>query len=917
MKLKYIQQEDIQQVMGISQSFQTVEEFCAFLEQNASGTENTGIRQSIRPLIKKIDPQAKPNKNTFEENVDWIRKYCTFQDGAEALDEVKQAQPVDQEPEQASFAQIKEAYETEWYQHMIQLDGDDLDYPEDISLCEGGLITQQKEFTLTVTKEGLSLDTKKVLIVEAEGSRVLALGYLQEKESNVYDAVFDCKEHILYERFAGQSQYRLVVFSTDGRGYSRVLELDYRSFDVEKERPLCIDFGTSNTTAGSYGILNPQADEPEIVRFIDRSVAPANSRAMLPTIIYVEDCADPENIQYLFGYEARRRIEQEHYESKASVYYEIKRWMTCAEEEEEIRDSKNHKARPRRKEMIQAYLDYVIASAEQYFETQFEKIHFSAPVKFKEQFLHVLQELYKGKRDILSGEESIDEGIAIVYNQIITLLYDDLKTNANMQGQEKSIMIMDCGGGTTDLASCDYSYQKTSAGVELLLKTGFENGNANFGGNNITYRILQLLKIKIAAKYLPGVIDQDARMLDLIHQSENSILGIIESQSRLDKYNSDNANDKIYAKFLENYERAEAVIPTRFTNNGLYRGTEELKRIKRNFYYLWRKAEQIKIDFFKTERVVIEFQEDKEDMEIILTDTNNYYLYCAQEKGGKLSRFEEPFLDISITIKEINRVICADVYALLCGLFQDGSTTAAGKSVDMFDYYKLSGQSCKITLFSELLKEYIPGRKLRPAIIRKEDEQKKHSEDLKLDCVLGCIHYVKDQIRPEMKVFMQARLPEIIYDLWFKGGHTPDRKLFNSKQPNSMYIDICHENTKEYPLKITGQDGIVERELILKLLKPNSYDQCWTTDKIEGLLRKKSIVDEAGIQDFIQRLRAAAEGQTEPVNLIFAAPAKGGYGVYLGQIYAKSEQDQTVYHWMQFLYQNFEDASKTFFDGRR
>ena len=209
MKLKYIQQEDIQQVMGISQSFQTVEEFCAFLEQNASGTENTGIRQSIRPLIKKIDPQAKPNKNTFEENVDWIRNYCTFQDGAEVLEE---AQPVDQEPEQASFAQIKEAYETEWYQHMIQLDGDDLDYPEDISLCEGGLITQQKEFTLIVTKEGLSLDTKKVLIVEAEGSRVLALGYLQEKESNVYDAVFDCKEHILYERFAGQSQYRRCIF---------------------------------------------------------------------------------------------------------------------------------------------------------------------------------------------------------------------------------------------------------------------------------------------------------------------------------------------------------------------------------------------------------------------------------------------------------------------------------------------------------------------------------------------------------------------------------------------------------------------------------------------------------------------------------------------------------------------------------
>lgn len=934
MVLKYIGQEDIQQILGIQENFQTVEELCDYLQQKGSGVENTDIRMAIRPLVKKADPQAKPNKCTFEDNVRWIRENCTFEQAEESsLQKEGQEQSVPDSPVKPSedtcqqqtkeyFEQAVYEFETKLCQQVQQLEGEELDYPQDLSLCEGGIITRQKEFTITVSKDGLVLDTKRAMLVEAEGCRVLALGCLVNKDGdpNTYDVVFDNRDYILYDRFEGQSQYRLIVYSTAGQPYGRLLDMDYKPFYTEKERPLCIDFGTSNTTAGSYGIRDYQADQPEIVRFIDRTVKPANTEAMLmPTIVYVEDCADPNDIHYLFGYEARRRIEEEHYESKASVFYEIKRWITSAEEKEEIRDSKNHKAYPYRREIIKAYIDYVIDCAEQYFETRFQKIHFSAPVKLKEQFLRLFSQLYEGRKEVLSGEESIDEGIAIVYNQIITLLYYDLEneTAAENREQEKSILIMDCGGGTTDLASCEYSYRRKDGGIELTLKTGFENGNSNFGGNNITYRILQLLKIKIAAKYFPALISHEGKMLELIQKSENEILGIIESQSGQNVYNSDDANDEVYQEFLENYEKAEDVIPTRFTGNHIYRGTEEIKKIKRNFYYLWRKAEQIKIDFFKTERVVIEFQENKEDMELVLTDTENYYLYCAQEKGGKLKRLEQPFSDISITIKEINRVICGDVYALLCGLFQDGAKTCAGKSVEQFDFYKLSGQSCKITLFSELLKEYIPGRKLRPAIMHQKEAEKKKSEDLKLECVLGSINYVKDQIRPEMKVFIHPRIPKIIYDVWLKGIHAADRRLFDCGHLNEIQLDVCHENTKEYPLRIVGENGLLEREFIFRLLKPSGGEEEWMTDEIKLKLLKESFVTEEAVQGFIEKLRTAAEGRTEKINVIFAVPAKGGYGIYLGQILAAGGADRSIYKWIQFEYQNFEDASKTFFDGRR
>lgn len=151
---------------------------------------------------------------------------------------------------------------------------------------------------------------------------------------------------------------------------------------------------------------------------------------------------------------------------------------------------------------------------------------------------------------------------------------------------KKSVMIMDCGGGTTDLASCEFYYKDTNAGRELHIKTCFENGNSNFGGNNITYRIMQLLKIKVAATLYDGVIDNDGEAIELIDKSENEILSLIESDMENREYDSDKANNEVYSKFLENYRKAEEIIPTIYNGNEKYRGTEQIKKIKRNFYYL-------------------------------------------------------------------------------------------------------------------------------------------------------------------------------------------------------------------------------------------------------------------------------------------------------------------------------------------
>lgn len=917
--IKYIiDNRTLQEYFGYDKEFKTIDEFCESLSHESNPNAKHSLRTMLSRDILADDEQKKREvgRKAFYERIQWVKENCCIKGEYGETDDIdKASSDADINIEyETDFEKVKSEFESEGYKNLIILDDEDLDYTNDIVLREQGIINLNKKIQLFVTKDNLVLDVSKILIIAETGNKVLALGHLVQENETDYTVVFEDKKSISYADFEGIGQARFVVYDKNGMAYSRLIELEYKPFEVERERPLCIDFGTSNTTVGSYGILNREKDEPEIVKFVDVTVMPNNTEAvLLPTVVYVDDCSNPNNIKYLFGFEARKRIEEEHYESKASVYYEIKRWLSSAKDEtEEVRDSKNHKASPKKREIVKAYIDYVIECSEQYFETRFNKIHFSEPVKLKEQFINIFSELYEGQKYILSPEESIDEGIAIVYNKIITMAYAKDSVGLN----NKSIMIMDCGGGTTDLASCEFSYKDTNAGRILEIDTCFENGNSNFGGNNITYRIMQLLKIKVAAALSDGIIENNGEAIELIDKSENEILGLTENNMKNKAYDSDDANNEVYAKFLENYAKAEEIIPTIYNGNEKYRGNEQMKKIKRNFYYLWRQAEQIKIDFYRSEKVFMEFKEIT-DAEIDIKNHDNYYLYIADKDRAVLNKIDEPFKNVSITIKEINRVICGDIYALLVGLFQDGQMTSKKIKVDEFDYYKLSGQSCKISLFSELIKEYIPGRKLRPAIAQNDKRKKNSSEDLKLDCVLGSINYVKDQLRPEIRIETKAKQPEIIYNVKLKGLHNNDELLFDCKDMNRVKYKICSENTKEYPLFVTGRDGVEQNSFIFKLRLPGEQDKDCNTEKLAAILMDCSSYNKTIINDFIDEIKGKVRNQKENVNIVFIVPAKFGYGFYTGQVLVENLKDETNYKILKLAYENFEDSSKTFFDGKR
>lgn len=156
----------------------------------------------------------------------------------------------------------------------------------------------------------------------------------------------------------------------------------------------------------------------------------------------------------------------------------------------------------------------------------------------------------------------------------------------------------------------------------------------------------------------------------------------------------------MYKKFEEKYNLAESIIPTRFAEITMQ---EKQKRIKRNFYYLWQLAEQIKIDFYANERVQIGGADQP-----LKVDPTGYFVNYYN-KDNKLERQELGTLEpIRITVNELHRLLCGDIFGLLNEIF-----LFKRDKIDTYNFYRLSGQSCKINLFMELFKEFVPGRKLR------------------------------------------------------------------------------------------------------------------------------------------------------------------------------------------------------------
>ena len=574
-------------------------------------------------------------------------------------------------------------------------------------------------------------------------------------------------------------------------------ELEIRELE-ETDAVLAIDFGTSNTTAGAFlyngyaaspsslDLLNGQIqmDTINYVKFPDTTYKVTDWIEALPSVVSVTDCSDPTNIQYNFGYQALRSMRHSSYSSRASVFHGMKRWVNNYTKLEEVMDTQGNIAMVSRSEILHAYIQYVITRAEQQFKCKFRHLHLSSPVKMKTQFLdmfaHILPD-YKIERD-----NALDEGMAVLYNTIA----DGIERGTFEDGEEYKALVIDCGGGTTDLSSCNFRVEDGHMSYRIDINTTYENGDTNFGGNNITYRIMQFMKIVFADYYMGqrNLSDIDR----LINIPANDLFREVDEQGV----------EQIYSELERRYREAEDVIPTAFT---LYenRSRDEYLRVRGNFHFLWEIAEQMKEQFFRRTGILrnrFHSEHDAlEESDLQITTIDRWFLSVSRN-GVMKDEYEFP--DVVFNIKEITQLIKADIYDVVRKFLDD--FYREGRISD-YSIIKLTGQSCRIDVFREALKEFVPGR----SIEFRQKPVEGRIPDLKLSCLRGAIRYLHARKFGSIEVSIMNYSSVIPYAVSAHTHNHQEKELISSLERSNRVLGSISRpfDTAEIEFFLHGSDG--------------------------------------------------------------------------------------------------------------
>ena len=563
---------------------------------------------------------------------------------------------------------------------------------------------------------------------------------------------------------------------------------------------LAIDFGTTNTTAGAYldseyvsslsshDLLNGRIrlNSINFVTFVDKT-NDEKGIEVLPTVVSIADCSNPEKILYHFGYDALKTARMNSYSGLSTVFNGFKRWVHNYKVDEEVMDHNGNTANVSRSVILREYLLYVIRTAEHQFKCRFKYLHISSPVKMKNQFLDMFKHILPEYE--IECEYALDEGMAVLYNTIA----EQIETNNFLDGEEYKALVIDCGGGTTDLSSCKFRIRDGHLSYKIDIQTTYENGDTNFGGNNITYRIFQFMKIMFAAYYshnrngvdIDGLIDIPGT--DIFRH--------------VDEY----GHPAVYEQFEAAYQEAEKVIPTRFKEYE-NRSRDEYLRVRTNYYFLWEMAEKMKKEFFRKTGILrnrfYSGAAPEQDSDLRVTSVERWSLSLWD---GVQFKDVYDFPNVIFNIKEINHLIQADIYEIVRGFLEE--FYFKGELTD-YSIIKLTGQSCRIDMFREALKEFVPGRSIE---FRQKAEDTGKVPDLKLACLRGAIRYLQARKVGAIEMMMTNHAPVIPYTVHAFTHNRREKVLISSlERLNKVHGSISRPwNVTEIEFFLSGSESDV------------------------------------------------------------------------------------------------------------
>lgn len=797
--------------------------------------------------------------------------------------------------------------------HTVNIsDSSEISVPRQIDVYEGLEITPKDNYIIDFSnlkdfckRNGV---TPHVVIKNADNH---SCGYFTlVKSADEYKYYLTATANSLIKLKNNNIKYSLEIIY-QSNSLTEVLSTNYINIYFHEtettDEVLCIDFGTSNTAAGAYlghdyisnicssaitnGNVIPGAEN--IVKF-DMTGNGSMYAEIVPTIVSCENCNIDSNIIYRFGYLAYEELKRNNFCPNETFFMEIKRWVTDSEKHVRMVDGSGCTLEIKRKEIIRQYLLYIIHEAEQQFKCHFKNIHITSPVKLKKLYIEVFSEVLTGYN--VEKEKAIDEGVAVLYSQIDEDIQNIISSKGTNQSMHKKALIIDCGGGTSDLASCEYDMSYDDDIVDVKIDTSYLNGDCNFGGNNLTYRIMQYMKIVYSYYYQNKnqKRKKDRRLLieQLIDDNTSNMI------SRIDNCTSDaeafEEYKKIYRKLDEEYKKAEEIIPTRYAEYES-RSSELYIAVRNNFYFLWNMADQMKKQFYQYDtisRYTISSEENEKDSDLYVNPISTWKLTVRKENNNYQT---EDYPDIVFNAKEIAWLMTGDIYYLvhsfLNGLYEEGS---------LMDYnsIKLSGQSTNIDTFKNGLKEFLPGKK-----IKINPDPSENPYELKLICLKGTLKYIRALRSSDIDVDLTCATESLPFDV-ITYNSTDEKIMISQKDgwtqhPGKVRI-VSSAKNKEFVFR--SSDGMT-------VDKPYRFD----CDNYESKLKKRTIKEISDMtngkinQDYVDDLK-----QDKSFLITYLDKENWGFNLIIVKVSANGIIYSTEPEFCSFQSDIYQ---KTFFEG--
>lgn len=591
----------------------------------------------------------------------------------------------------------------------------------------------------------------------------------------------------IYEIYNGQSRWN--------PEHLEVVQIPLLDFEVrepvELDMPVAIDFGSTNTTVGVclnqayFESMGADAenkgwkpDEILYTPFYEEQGGSLKQQSMFPSVVGVIS-VDEDQCHYVYGYEAIKLANSSYIDEGFCVFYDVKRWVGDWEKKEEITDKRGRRAFVSRREILKGYFEYVLMETRNCFKCKITKVHISSPVKQKYLFQKIFREILPDYS--VHTTEMLDEGVSVLYNTISNMVQEQKL----LDNQEYHALILDCGGGTTDLCACRFRVKNRRVSYRIEITTSYENGDTDFGGNNLTYRIMQVLKLAIANAI---GLEEIAPMEQVMEQFDLDVFRFVDEYGK----------EPLYEKLETEYKKAEQYIPTRFRD--YEKGSRsDYYKVKNNYYYLFFLAEQIKKIFYNQIGMVqlgVGARPEKEtDISWLQADK-----WKLSVKTGQGLEVVKEFPRIYFNRYDMEAILKGDVYDIVRKfmepLYENGT-------VNTFSFIKLTGQSCKIDLFREALKEFIPGKMIQ---FKKRSGDQTNDVGLKMTCVEGALKYLKDKHYGYADITIDSQRPVLPYRITAFTHTGTEVELLNGYDREEG-VNCISRNLENVTLQLFLKDG--------------------------------------------------------------------------------------------------------------